>query len=68
MKRGCIYFQYGFWQNVKKLDVGAFGPNAWDLFCVLRKSKVQAEIPIENFGSDDYLSILWHESGGSSYY
>ena len=67
MKRGCIYFQYGFWRNIKKLDIGAFGPNAWDLFCVLRTSKVQAEIPIENFGTDDFLSILWHESGGSCF-
>lgn len=67
MKKGRIYLQYGFWQALKKLDIGVFGPNAWDLFCVLRASKVQAEIPIENFCSDDFLSILWHESGGSCF-
>lgn len=67
MKRGCVYLQYGFWQAVKKLDIGVFGPNAWDLFCVLRRNKVQVEVPLEDFNLDDLLSILWHESGGSCF-
>ncbi len=67
MKKGSIYLQSGFWEAVKKLDLNVFGPNAWELFDVLRASKVQAEIPLEDFGQDDYLSILWHESGGSCF-
>lgn len=67
MKRGHIYIQHGFWKAVKDLGVSVFGPNAWDLFCVLRTSILHAEIPIEIFGQDDLLSILWHESGGSCY-
>ena len=67
MKKGKIYLQYGFWSAVKQLDMDVFGPNAWDLFCVLQASNVQAEIPIENFGQDDFLSILWHKTGGSCF-
>ena len=66
MKKGKIYLQYGFWKAVKKLE-DVFGPNAWDLFCVLQASNVQAEIPIEDFGQDDFLSILWHKTGGSCF-
>lgn len=65
MKKGKIYLQYGFWRAVKKLDVDIFGPNAWDLFCVLQSNDVQVEIPIEEIGQDDFLSILWHKTGGS---
>lgn len=67
MKKGKIYLQYGFWKAVKKLDMDVFGPNAWDLFCVLQANNVQAEIPIEEFGQDDFLSILWHKTGGSCF-
>lgn len=67
MKKGEIYLQYGFWKAVKKQDMDVFGPNAWDLFCVLQASNVQAEIPIEDFGQDDFLSILWHKTGGSCF-
>lgn len=67
MKQGSIYLQSGFWKAAKKLDSNIFGPYAWELFCVLRAGKVQAEIPIDEFGQDDYLSILWHESGGSCF-
>ncbi len=67
MRHGTIYLQYGFWKAAKNLSADVFGPNAWDLFCVLRSSNIHAEIPIEFFGSDDYLSILWHESGGSCF-
>lgn len=67
MKKGKIYLQYGFWKAVKKLSMDVFGPNAWDLFCVLQASNVQAEIPIEDFGQDDFLSILWHKTGGSCF-
>ena len=28
---------------------------------------LHAEVPIELFGQDDLLSILWHESGGSCF-
>ncbi len=65
MKQGYIYLQYGFWKAVKELYANVFGPNGWDIFCVLRTIKAKIEIPIEAFGQDDYLSMLWHESGGS---
>lgn len=67
MKKEKIYLQYGFWRAAKKLDMDIFGPNAWDLFDVLQSSNVRAEIPIENFGQDDFLSILWHKSNGSCF-
>lgn len=67
MKKGKIYLQYGFWRAVKKLDIDIFGPNAWDLFCVLQACNVKAEIPIEDFGQDDFLSILWHKTNGSCF-
>ena len=67
MKRACIYLQNGFWKDIKKLHEELFGPNGWDLFCVFRRSRLYAEIPIEDFMQDDWLSILWHESGGSCY-
>ncbi len=67
MKKEKIYLQYGFWKAVKELDIDVFGPNAWDLFDVLQSSNVRAEIPIENFGQDDFLSILWHKSNGSCF-
>ncbi len=67
MKKGRVYLQYGFWRSIKNIDAKIFGPNAWDIFCVLRSSILCAEIPIEFFGQDDLLSILWHESGGSCF-
>ena len=67
MKKGRIFLQYGFWKTIKRTDVSIFGPNAWDLFCVLRSRILRAEIPIEFFGQDDLLNILWHESGGSCF-
>jgi len=67
MKRGRIYLQYGFWEAVKKIDKSVFGPDAWELFEVMRASNVQAEIPLEDFGHDDFMSMLWHETGGSCY-
>ena len=67
MKRGQIYLQCGFWTAIKEVDASVFGPNAWDLFCVLRAGKLRAELPIELFGQDVLLSILWHESGGSCF-
>lgn len=67
MKQRCIYLQHGFWEAVKKFDVSIFGPNAWNVFCVLRGEKVKTEISIESFIQDDLLSMLWHESGGSCY-
>lgn len=67
MKKGSIYLQSGFWEAVKKFDVTVFGPNAWDIFCIMRGEKVRTEIPIESFVQDDLLSMLWHESGGSCF-
>ena len=67
MRKGYIYLQYGFWKALKELYTNVFGPNGWDIFCVLRAMRTQLEIPIEAFGLDDYLSILWHESGGSCF-
>lgn len=67
MKSGHIYLQYGFWKAIKEVDASVFGPNAWDIFCVFRSSKLHAEVPIELFGQDDLLSILWQESAGSCF-
>ncbi len=67
MKHGSIYLQFGFWKNIKAAGKNIFGPNAWELFCALRSSQLRAEVPIELFGQDDFLSILWHESGGSCF-
>lgn len=67
MKRGLIYLQYGFWTAIKEVDANIFGPKAWDIFCVLRAGKLRAELPIELFGQDNLLSLLWHESGGSCF-
>lgn len=67
MKKGRIYLQYGFWKTVKKTASDVFGPNAWDLYCVLQKNHLFAEIPIELFDQDAMLKELWHSSGGSCY-
>ncbi len=67
MKSGHIYLQYGFWKAIKEVDASVFGPNAWDIFCVFRSSKLHAEVPIELFEQDDLLSILWQESSGSCF-
>lgn len=67
MKRGTIYIQYGFWIAINKSGDGIFGPNVWDLSCLLRSSMVQAEFPIESFKDDSLLSLLWQESNGSCF-
>lgn len=67
MKTGSIYIQHGFWISINRIGNEVFGPNVWDLFCVLISRKVHAEFPIELFKEDGLLSRLWQISGGSCF-
>ncbi len=67
MKWGTIYIQYGFWTTINKIGNEIFGPNLWDLTCVLKSNKVQAEFPIELFKEVGFLNNLWQMSNGSCF-